>query len=104
MLARDRYGIVPLAYTRMGGGFTFASEIKALLHVTGVQRTVNRRAVDDYLSMRYAPGPETFFEGIFQLEPGFMLLIDREGGGVGREHRRRGLRSLELAEDDALDV
>lgn len=84
MLARDRYGIVPLAYTRMGGGFTFASEIKALLHVTGVQRTVNRRAVDDYLSMRYAPGPETFFEGIFQLEPGFMLLIDREGGGVSR--------------------
>ena len=49
-------------YTRMGGGFTFASEIKSLLHVTGVQRKVNRRAVDDFLSMRYAPGPETFFE------------------------------------------
>ena len=77
MLARDRYGIIPLVYTRMGGGFSFASEIKALLQITGVQRTVNRRAVDDYLAMRYAPGPETFFEGIFQLEPGHMLLIDR---------------------------
>ena len=84
MLARDRYGIVPLVYTRMGGGFTFSSEIKALLQVTGVQRRVNRRAVDDFLSMRYAPGPETFFEGIFQLEPGFMLLIDREGAGISR--------------------
>lgn len=85
MLARDRFGIVPLVYTRMGGAFSFASEAKALLSLSGVQARVNRRAVDDYMAMRYAPGPETFFEGIFLLEPGHMLLVDREGTGISRK-------------------
>lgn len=50
-LARDFFGIKPLYYTWWRGGFAFASEIKALLHLPGVHRRVNPHQLYEY--MRY---------------------------------------------------
>src|SRR6476646_848463 len=36
--ARDRFGIKPFYYARARGGFAFASELRALLHVPGIER------------------------------------------------------------------
>ncbi len=51
-------------------GFTFASEIKALLQLPQAKPEVNLSAVWDYLAYRYVPGPRTLFRGIRKLAPG----------------------------------
>ena len=69
-LARDRFGEKPLYLHENGGDLYFASEIKALLRIPGVQPAVNLEAVWDYLAYRYVPGPKTLFTGIRKLMPG----------------------------------
>lgn len=71
--ARDFFGIKPFYYTRAAGGFCFASEIKSLLQHPHVPKELNRKALEQYLSFQYSVLPETFFRGIFQLEPGSRL-------------------------------
>jgi asparagine synthase (glutamine-hydrolysing) len=68
-LARDRFGEKPLFYHRSGRGIYFASEIKALLRVPGIDVAVSLPAVWDYLAYRYVPGPQTLFSGIRKLMP-----------------------------------
>ena len=79
-LARDRLGKKPLVYSRQNGGFSFASEIKALLQVPGVENKVNEYAIHHYLTYQYVPSPDTIFEGINKLPPAHYLLYDRNGG------------------------
>ncbi|MDR1449737.1 MAG: asparagine synthase (glutamine-hydrolyzing) [Propionibacteriaceae bacterium] len=68
--ARDFFGVKPFYYAVMGGAFLFASEIKALLAHPRFDKRLNERALESYLSFQYSPGPETFFEGVFKLNPG----------------------------------
>jgi len=78
-MARDRLGKKPLVYSNRNGRFAFASEIKALLQIPGVERRVNNDALHDYLTYQYVPSPETIFEGIKKLPPAHYLLYDRSG-------------------------
>ena len=83
-LARDRFGEKPLFLHENGGGLFFASEIKALLRVPGVNAAVNLDAVWDYLAYRYVPGPKTLFTGIRKLLPGTAAIWER---GILKEER-----------------
>jgi asparagine synthase (glutamine-hydrolysing) len=76
LLGRDRFGVKPLYYCRVGEDFLFASEIKALLEHPGVQRAVNLEALRYYMAFRYVPDPLTMFDGIFKLLPGHYCLVD----------------------------
>jgi len=78
-MARDRLGKKPLVYFRQNGHFSFASEIKALLEIPGVERNVNASALHHYLTYQYVPSPDTIFEGIKKLPPAHYLLYDRRG-------------------------
>jgi asparagine synthase (glutamine-hydrolysing) len=69
-LARDRFGEKPLFIHENSHGFYFASEIKALLRVPGVDTAINLTSVWDYLAYRYVPGPKTLLSGIRKLMPG----------------------------------
>ncbi len=75
-LARDRVGIKPLYYTIHDRTFYFASEIKALLEIDGLERRVNKKAFYHYLTLINTPAPQTLFEGICKLEAGHYLVID----------------------------
>lgn len=66
-LARDWFGIKPLYYWIAAGQLIFGSEIKAILASNHIHRVPNLRIIDAYLSLRYAPGPETLFQGIYKL-------------------------------------
>jgi asparagine synthase (glutamine-hydrolysing) len=84
LLARDRFGEKPLFLHQRGGNLYFASEIKALLEVPGIDAAVDREAVWDYLAYRYVPGPGSLFKGIRKLMPGTVAVWER---GELRERR-----------------
>jgi asparagine synthase (glutamine-hydrolysing) len=75
LLARDRIGIKPLYYVNTGKALVFASEIKSLLVDPSVERRVNPRAIDRFLTYYYLPGEETLFEGIYKLDPGHYMTV-----------------------------
>jgi asparagine synthase (glutamine-hydrolysing) len=78
LLARDRMGISPLFYARVGDCLLFASEAKALFATGLVQPKINRRMLDAVLSMGCVPSPNTLFEGVHALPPGRYLEITGE--------------------------
>jgi asparagine synthase (glutamine-hydrolysing) len=76
LLARDRVGVKPLYYVDTGRSLLFGSEIKSLLVDPEVERRLNSRIVDRFLTYYYAPGRETLLEGIHKLDPGHYLTVD----------------------------
>jgi asparagine synthase (glutamine-hydrolysing) len=70
-LARDRFGEKPLYWARVpGGGLAFASEMKALLALPGVDRRLDIAAIAQFLDTRYVPAPRTHVQGIRKLQAG----------------------------------
>ena len=78
VLARDRMGVRPLFYTEHGGGIYFASEIKALLEVPGVEAEIDPFALDEIFTFWAPIAPRTCFKGIGLLPPAHLMVI--EGG------------------------
>src|SRR5262245_27745049 len=74
LLARDRMGEKPIYYHVAGGVLSFASELKALLKLPGVECRVSSRALDDFLAYGYVPGERCIVEGVRKLPPGHRLL------------------------------
>lgn len=72
-MARDFFGIKPLHYALADGHLVYASEIKSILQFPKIEKRLNTRALDKYLSFQYSVPPETFFEGIYCLLPGHYL-------------------------------
>lgn len=73
-LARDKWGIKPLYYYQNGNTFLFASEIKAFLDHPNFQKELNEQILAAYLCFNSTPTEETFFKGVYRLEPGHSLL------------------------------
>jgi asparagine synthase (glutamine-hydrolysing) len=82
VLARDRFGICPLYWTRQGDWLLFASEIKALLASGMVPARADLRGIDHIFTFAAMPGPITCFEGI-QLLPASHYLMVRPGNSSG---------------------
>ncbi len=79
MLARDRMGVRPLFYTTVGSTLYFASEIKALLQVPGIEAQIDPIALDQIFSLWAPIAPRTAFRDILELEPAHFLLADQNG-------------------------
>lgn len=76
LLARDRLGIKPLYYARAGKALLFASEIKSLLCHPRIRREVDPVAFAEHFTFQYCLDERTLFQGIRQLEPGTMLVVE----------------------------
>ena len=61
LLARDRFGIKPLFYSPSADRLAFASEIRALLELPGVDTEPDKQAIYDFAALFYIPAPETFY-------------------------------------------
>lgn len=70
-VARDRLGKKPLYYYNEKGIFIFASEIKPLILLPGIELEENTKVLAKYLKMGYFPDPETVFQQIKKLPPGY---------------------------------
>jgi asparagine synthase (glutamine-hydrolysing) len=78
LLARDRFGEKPLYWASFaGGGLAFASEMKALLALPGVDRRLDVAAIAQFLTSRYVPAPRTHVQGIRKLQAGEAISLGR---------------------------
>ena len=80
LLARDRCGQKPLYYSVAGGGFAFASEVKALLELTHHPRRIDPVALEEYLAYGHTLGPRTMIEGVSKIAPGQFMRMDLASG------------------------
>ncbi|MBR3630827.1 MAG: asparagine synthase (glutamine-hydrolyzing) [Oscillospiraceae bacterium] len=72
--ARDFFGIKPLYYTQMNGTLLFGSEIKAFLKHPSFEKELNTAALEEYLTFQYSAMDETFFKGVYKLQPAHYFL------------------------------
>jgi asparagine synthase (glutamine-hydrolysing) len=76
LLARDRLGVKPLYWTRVGNRLLFGSEIKAILASGLVAAEPNEPVLPEMFATRYTAGSDTLFRGIFKLLPGHRLTFE----------------------------
>jgi asparagine synthase (glutamine-hydrolysing) len=80
--ARDRMGKTPFPWAQLppSGGppplFAFGSELKVLLCVPGVDRTVSPEALGRYLAFEYVPAPHAIVKGAHKLDASEYLSLD----------------------------
>lgn len=73
--ARDNFGIKPFYYYQNEDTFMFASEIKSFLEHPDFERVLNKELIGPYLSFSFTPTTETFFKGVYRLDPGCSLTL-----------------------------
>lgn len=73
LAARDRAGEKPLYYTLTDRALLLASEVKALLVRTDVDRGIDLEALDQYLTYEYLIAPRTMFGTVKKLPPAHYL-------------------------------
>src|SRR4029077_12088314 len=77
-LARDHFGVKPFYYFHQGRHLAFASEIKALLEIPGIEAELDAESLHQYLTFLWVPDPKTMFRGIYKLPAGHYALF-RDG-------------------------
>lgn len=77
--ARDRLGIKPFYYYFDNEKLIFASEAKSILRSGKINAQVNKSVIDAYLTFGYVPAPQTMFDGIKKLQPGYSFICDKRG-------------------------
>jgi asparagine synthase (glutamine-hydrolysing) len=79
VIARDRLGVKPLYWSRVGDLVVFASELKSLLASGLIGTELDYEAIDAYLTFGFFSGPRTPLAGVNKLMPGHRLVIDADG-------------------------
>jgi len=101
---RDPLGIKPLFVTRQLGATFFCSELKGLLAIPGLARTLREESLADQLAFMYVPEPNTLYREFEKVEPGVCLSY-REGERISAQPLFDHLREpLEFSsEGDAIE-
>jgi asparagine synthase (glutamine-hydrolysing) len=79
VVARDRMGVRPVFHAMRDGVFYFASEVKALLTVPGIEAEIDPVALDQIFTLWAPIAPRTPFKGIDELAPGHCMIVDADG-------------------------
>lgn len=84
--SRDHFGIKPLYYYQNKGVFMFSSEIKSFLEHPKFKKILNEKLLGAYLSFSFNPSLETFFKGVYCLEPGSNLIFHNNKITISKYH------------------
>jgi asparagine synthase (glutamine-hydrolysing) len=80
VLARDRYGIKPLYYSRVGARLRFSSTLPGIVAAGGVDTSIDRTALHFYMSWHaVVPPPLTILKGIRKLPPATVRVYQPDG-------------------------
>lgn len=85
---RDAFGIKPFFYSKIDGGFGFASEIPALTALLSLKPTLNwQRAYDYLIHGDYDSNSSTLLNGVMHLAPGHFIELDIKTGALSEQKR-----------------
>jgi asparagine synthase (glutamine-hydrolysing) len=108
-LARDRYGIKPLYWIKVGESLIFASEIKAILTHPKVSAQLNPDALNEYFTFQNVFRYHTLFKGINLLQAASIRWIGEAEAELNRRTwwdydftRRDEHMNMEEARDETL--
>ncbi len=105
LLLRDRFGVKPLFYARVGDALVFASEPKALFRYPGLTPRADRETWQELLAINPARTPgHGVFAGVHEVPPGCLLLRTAEGSALSRWWNLRSLPHPEGYEETAAQV
>lgn len=76
VITNDRFGLYPLYYTHTAGRLIFAPEVKGILCDDTFPRKLDLTALAQYMRFQHLLGERTFFEDIFLLPNGSVLVYD----------------------------
>ncbi|WP_127520527.1 N-acetylglutaminylglutamine amidotransferase [Mesorhizobium sp. Z1-4] len=85
VMVRDRFGIKPLYYSELPGAIRFASSLPALVKSGGVDTSIDRAALHNYMSFHaVVPPPRTILNGVRKLPPATIRIIEPDGSKTDR--------------------
>ncbi|MGH3712553.1 MAG: asparagine synthase (glutamine-hydrolyzing) [Micromonosporaceae bacterium] len=99
--ARDPYGIKPLYYMVNEHGAYFASEKKTLLALAP-ELPIDGAGLSHYLTLQYAPEPESLHRGITRLECGYSFSYQPGGDLTPSRYYRAEFRPTPADDPEAL--
>lgn len=80
IFARDRFGIKPLYLAEVGGALRFASSLPALVRADGVDTSIDRAALHNYMSFHaVVPPPRTIYNGVRKLPAATIRVYQANG-------------------------
>ncbi|MBG0560312.1 N-acetylglutaminylglutamine amidotransferase [Actinoplanes aureus] len=99
-LARDRLGIKPLYLAESPGRLRFASTLPALLAAGGVDTTIDKVALQHYMTFHsVVPAPRTIISGVRKLPPATVRVIRADGTSSERVYWEASFtRELEIGD------
>ncbi len=103
ILARDRFGVKPLFYTRQDNSLVFASEIKSLRTMPGFRAELDPEAIAVYLGLFYIPDPWTIYRHVRRLPAGHYIEITADGSRMDRYYDLDFSRKIDIDPDEAED-
>jgi asparagine synthase (glutamine-hydrolysing) len=86
LLARDRYGIKPLYYSRQDQCFAFGSEQKAIIANASFKRKLNKKALLEYFTFQNLFTDQTLLEDVHLLPAGYYAKLS-VGSGKWSQHQ-----------------
>jgi len=101
LLSRDRMGVRPVFYTRVGESLIFGSEVKALFTHPEVERELDLAGLDQIFTFWCTLSPRTVFKNIFELPPGHTLVFVRGNVEIHPYWHLSFNRPTEILADDA---
>ncbi|MCB9765436.1 MAG: asparagine synthase (glutamine-hydrolyzing) [Alphaproteobacteria bacterium] len=83
LAARDRFGVRPLLWARVGQTLWLASEVQALLRA-GLRARWDEAALHQALHLQYLLPGQSLLQGVHSLPPGHALIADADGERIVR--------------------
>src|SRR5882724_781184 len=108
LLVRDRFGEKPLYWAQLPGknGIAFASGMKALMPLSGLDRSLDFSAIAQFLAVRCIPAPRTQVLGVRKLMAGEALKFNAHSGVQSWRYYRpefpRHAAALNISREDAV--
>ncbi|MFA6636888.1 MAG: asparagine synthase-related protein [Candidatus Omnitrophota bacterium] len=106
LLISDRYGMRMLYWYHRNGVFAWSGEVKGILALPHVDRTIDKTSLPCFMDLGYLMGEHTWFEHISLIKPATILEYDIAANTVAHKYYWTWgeIKQSQLSFDDAVDA